>query len=275
MKAVPTRTVEANPDPSHTGNPAIGRYPADPDGPFIDAGTTPVHVPAFYIGETEVTYQLWKAVYDWAADRGYSFANPGRQGGNGTTGGGPVGDNQHPVTEISWRDAVVWCNAYSEAMGKAPVYEVSGAVLRESEGSSVAAGDGKADNAVINAGNGYRLPSSEQWEYAARGGAPSVGEPWTFPYAGSDAADGVAWYQRNSGLETHEVKTKAANSLGLYDLTGNVWEWCQDPYTGGTRRVFRGGGWNNSALYYLGIAWCSSDYPRDGSSTLGFRVVCP
>jgi hypothetical protein len=94
----------------------------------------------FSIEETEIPYKLWKVVYYWATDdaRGtnrYTFANPGRQGGDHITG--PVGTNQHPVTTISWRDAVVWCNAYSEATGKTPVFNYGDVVLRESEDSSV------------------------------------------------------------------------------------------------------------------------------------------
>jgi formylglycine-generating enzyme required for sulfatase activity len=236
----------------------------------------PYTVNAFSIGDTEVTYELWKAVYDWATDaaRGlnvYTFANPGRQGGDGASG--PVGNNRHPVTTVSWRDAVVWCNAYSEAAGRTPVYYFGGAVLRQSEGDSVTAGNGKADQAVINTGNGYRLPSSAQWEYAARGGVPSTGTPWTHTYAGSNAEDAVAWHSGISGGETHPVKTLAANDLGLYDMSGNMREWCQDPYSG-TYRVFRGGSWYDGASGCAVSGW-SSYNPSSWRPYLGFRVVCP
>ncbi|MDR1317845.1 MAG: SUMF1/EgtB/PvdO family nonheme iron enzyme [Spirochaetales bacterium] len=239
----------------------------------------PQTISPFSMGETEITYELWKTVYDWATDsaRGanqYTFANPGREGHDGTDGAAPTAARQEPVPSLSWRDAVVWCNAYSEAAGKTPVYKNSGAVLRESEGTGVSAGSGKAENAVLDpVATGFRLPTEAEWEYAARGGNPDTGTPWTYTYAGSNMADSVAVSTENSGSKTATVKSKAANSRGLYDMSGNVWEWCQDMYVG-AYRVTRGGGWGFAADNCT-VASRSSPHQNAWNSNWGFRVVCP
>jgi hypothetical protein len=154
---------------------------------------------------------------------------------------------------VSWRDVMVWCNAYSEKSGKVSVYTSSeGAVIRNSSSAT-------CDNAVMDkTKSGFRLPTEVEWEFAFRGGNPSDTTNWAYPYAGSDTAGDVAWYSGNSGATTHPVGTKVANSLGLYDMNGNVWEWCWDrsasvssstPADGedsGTNRMSRGGSWYSS-----------------------------
>jgi formylglycine-generating enzyme required for sulfatase activity len=239
------------------------------------AYTKPYTMAAFYIGETEITYELWYAVKTWAvSNKGYVFANQGKEGNDGATGAVPTTARQEPVTVISWRDAVAWCNAYSEAVGRAPAYKYMGAVLRESEGSGVITGSGKAEQAVIDtSANGFRLPTEAQWEYAARGGVPGTDTPWTYTYAGSNTVNNVAVYFGNSGSKTAAVKSKAANSLGLYDMTGNVHEWCRDVYSG-TRRVLRGGCWTDPVSRCV-VSYRHTNAPAGGLYEWGFRVVCP
>jgi formylglycine-generating enzyme len=135
-----------------------------------------------------------------------------------------------PVTEVSWRDAIRFCNLLSEASGLTPCYSLGG---KQGEGEQ----DPDARDVDCDwAADGYRLPSEAEWEYACRAGDSGVryGE-----------LDEIAWYRGNSGDRVHEVAAKAPNAWGLHDMIGNVWEWCWDLYDPGVYgpyRVFRGGG---------------------------------
>jgi formylglycine-generating enzyme required for sulfatase activity len=266
MKSVPGGTVST----ANTGTGDTTNWGAGANSAY----KKPYSINACSIGETEITYELWYAVRTWAEGNGYTFANAGSEGSHGTAGEAPTTAKLKPVTEVSWRDAVVWCNAYSEATGKTPAYKYSEAVLRTSTNSN-------ADSAVIDtSANGFRLPSEAQWEYAARGGVPSTGTPWTYDYAGSNTSNDVAVYYTSN---TANVKSKnggtynGANSLGLYDMSGNVGEWCQDVRTSaaGAFRVNRGGGWDDVA-FDCSVAFRGFDARADDwYSSLGFRVVCP
>lgn len=173
----------------------------------------------YYIGQTEVTQALWKAVMG---------SNPSRR----------IGDNL-PVENVSWNDCQAFIQKLNQLTGKQ-----------------------------------FRLPTEAEWEYAARGGRKSR----DYKYAGGNNIGSVAWYDGNSGKETHAVATKQANELGIYDMSGNVWEWCSDWYgdytsssqsdpqgpSSGSRRVLRGGGCYNNARY------CRVSYRSYG--TLGYRI---
>ena len=173
--------------------------------PFVMGGTNenPAHkdsVSTFYLGETEVTQALWKAVM--GSDPTYN---------DGWTAESGIGDN-YPAYEVSWNDIQKFLHKL---------------------------------NALTN--RNFRLPTEVEWEFAARGGKKANG----YLYSGSNHIDDVAWYNKNSGNATHEVKQLKSNELGLYDMSGNVWEWCCDLYAAdaenASMRVLRGGGWNRNA----------------------------
>ena len=190
----------------------------------------PVHsvtLSDYYIGETEVTQELWVAVM-------------------GSNPSGFTGDNQRPVESVSWNDCQEFIKKLNQLTGKE-----------------------------------FRLPTEAEWEYAARGGKYSRG----YRYSGSNNADEVAWYS-NSGSKTHPVKTKKANELGLYDMSGNVYEWCNDwrgryqsnsqtNPTGpseGERRVLRGGSWG-SLDGYVRVSYRDSGTPDCRYIINGLRLA--
>ena len=229
----------------------------------------------YYIGETPVTVAQFRAFInetgyrtdadinggstiwngsEWKKQNGvnWSFGVDGRKRS--------VSEDDHPVVHVSWNDAVAYCEWLKKKTGKQ-----------------------------------FALPTEAQWEFAARGGKKSNG----FEYAGSNNIDEVAWYNKNAyycgsssgnyshpDYGTHPVKSKKKNELGLYDMSGNVWEWCQDWYgdykrgsqtnptgsSSGSYRVGRGGGWYGGSKFCR-LSYRSGSTPDGRGRNLGFRLA--
>jgi formylglycine-generating enzyme required for sulfatase activity len=239
------------------------------------AGATPVVVSSFQMDRFEVTFELWTAVRTWGSTHGYTDLPVGQNGSS------PLGGS-NPVTNVSWYDAVKWCNARSEWEGTDPVYFTDATQTTVYRTGQIALGN----DAVSWSAPGYRLPTEVEWDYAARGGRFSRG----YPYAGASIPGNVAWYDGNAGNRTHTAGTRSANELGLFDLSGNVFEWIWDgwspvypvggstdprgPATAQTYRVVRGGCFQ-CADVTLGPAYrgYDADGPAHGSWLQGFRTV--
>ena len=274
------------------GNQLIFGNLVTTDSGITTAHPTNVIVSAFYIDANLVSYSQWQSVYNWATNIGYGFDN---------AGSGKAAN--HPVQNVEWYDAVKWSNARSQQAGLTPVYYTDA-------GMTQVYTNGDTDAVYPNwSANGYRLPTEAEWEKAARGGLRGQRFPW-----GDTISESQANYKGDTndfsydlgpngyntaftnapGPYTSPVGSFAPNGYGLYDMAGNVYEWCWDwydnnlssagsPYAGGidphgpasspyNGRVFRGGVWSFTA----GNVRCANrpySIPSNLSSGLGFRCV--
>ena len=265
------------------------------DTDITDANPTNVYVPAFYMDMNLVSYSQWQSVYAYAISNGYGFDDAGSAKNNAA--------NQ-PVQTVNWFDVVKWSNARSQQAGLTPVYYTDA-------GLTGVYSNGVTDAVYPNwAASGYRLPTEAEWEKAMRGGSSGLRFPWGNTISETNAnyygctsgcgfsydlgPDGYNAVGQIGGLPyTSPVGSFAANGYGLYDMAGNVFQWCWDwyssptyplgsPYLGGTDprgpvgpltyRVLRGGAWNVFAssercglryYYFVNLA------PND----VGFRCV--
>jgi len=199
----------------------------------------------YQICKHQVTQKLYHDIME---------ANPSEWDGNKVPKG--TDTSNFPVESVSWYDAVLFCNRLTEKLKKEKYYTIDG------------------ENVTINEGaNGFRLPTEAEWEYAARGAKQSK----SFSYAGCDSDAELkyyAWYWENSDYRTHPVGQLKPNELGLYDMSGNVWEWCEDWYKDeGYSRVLRGGSWCGNAEDCR-VSRRGNPRPGRREDSIGFRLVC-
>jgi formylglycine-generating enzyme required for sulfatase activity len=276
----PAPTPVVNPQPRPAPTPVVNPQPTPRPAPanmvWVEGGAfqmgsnnggngeKPVHtvtVKSFYMGKYEVTQKEWVEVMGTTIAQQRDMVNKSYSLDG-------EGDN-YPMYNVHWYEAVEYCNKLSQKEGLTPAYRGSG------------------DNITCNFNaSGYRLPTEAEWEYAARGGTKDY---LSYEYADGNGVDAVSWYWDNSGGITHPVGMKQPNSLGLYDMSGNVSEWCWDwfgAYSSGSQtnpsgassgptRVSRGGSWINGAAFVWSSASRSPTDPSIRASSLGFRVVRP
>jgi sulfatase modifying factor 1 len=243
-----------------------------------DFGAYSLTVDSFYMDRYEVTKALWDEVKNWNGGNGYIYDNVG-------SGKAP----NHPVQTVSWYDVVKWCNARSEKDGLTPVYYTDAGFTQVYKAGQV------LEPYVKTVANGYRLPTEVQWEFAARGGVSGRRFPWgnyiswshanyygMSSYFNYDLSGGTGSfhpaYATGEFLYTSPVGGFAPNGYGLFDMTGNVWEWCCDWYPGevgplGPYRVVRGGSWSAYGSYVCRIGIRVDYYPFTTSFDIGFRTV--
>jgi sulfatase modifying factor 1 len=240
----------------------------EPDTPIQN-----ISVRSYHIASTEVTFEDWSRVLQWAKANGYQFDHSGT---------GKADD--HPVADVSWYDAVKWCNAKSEKEGLKPCYFSSAA-----HGGTLIYRKGRLDlqNPFVDwDASGYRLPTEAEWEKAARGGLAGL----KYPHGNDIGKDVANFSMSNRSSGSKAVGAYEPNRFGLFDMAGNIQEWCWDRYASdgyktngkkdpkggetGSNRVSRGGSWYGNAGKCR-VARRDFSSPDTATGSLGFRLVRP
>lgn len=282
------------------GNVILGGLPGE------EAPRRTNYVGSFYIDTHEVSKALWDEVRTWGSTRGYTDLPAGQQGEvwNSTNGtSGPAASSNHPVTGITWFDCAKWCNARSEMDGKTPAYYTDGTLGTVYRTGSIYLSSPDVD---WDAADGYRLPTEAEWEKAARGGVTG----WLYPWGDSITNFNANYRNSEDAFETDGGAIQGttpvgyydggqtpagpdmANGYGLYDVAGNVREWCWDRYAtappadetdpkgpdSGLDRLCRGGAWHHSYSPYTQQLRCADRMlakyePGTLAFSIGLRTV--
>lgn len=244
----------------------------DSDGVFVKGRE--VSLTSFQMSRHLVTQDLFEAV----------------MGYNPSTRGSSIYGTENlmlrPVDKVNWYEAIVFCNKLSVMMKFSPCYKIGDTSDPDNWGEIPTSNNNLWNSVVWNTeATGFRLPTEAEWEFVARGADPK-NPTWDYSYAGSTLIDEVAWFKDNSDSDIHQVGLKKPTNSGVYDMSGNVYEWCWDWFgpisagaetnpsgsASGTNRVRRGGSWLNYARSCI-VTYRNCDSPDIIYGNIGFRIV--